>query len=75
MNDTSDNLVPYGPSVIGENVGASGGNFHLLGWTTLTLNDAKPKAGIYDLYLSPNGTNWNWFNSSKIIFTFLLLTS
>lgn len=30
--------------------------FHLLGRTTLTLSDAKPKAGIYDLHLSPNGT-------------------
>ncbi|VDM95793.1 unnamed protein product [Thelazia callipaeda] len=31
------------------------GYFHLLGQATLTLSDAKPKTGIYDLHLSPNG--------------------
>ncbi|VDN41942.1 unnamed protein product, partial [Gongylonema pulchrum] len=32
--------------------------FHLLGRTKLTLSDARPRTGIYDLHLSPNAANY-----------------
>ncbi|MCP9258165.1 hypothetical protein DINM_002679 [Dirofilaria immitis] len=64
-NWLSDDLISFDP-LMNDEGGSSGGSqdgshnkhFHLLGRTTLTLNDAKPKAGIYDLHLSPNAANY-----------------
>ncbi|VBB30128.1 unnamed protein product [Acanthocheilonema viteae] len=60
----SDDMIPFDPLMNGEVVGNGGSQngsnnkyFHLLGRTTLTLSDAKPKAGIYDLHLSPNAAD------------------
>lgn len=57
-------MMSLDPLMNGEG-GSNGGSqdssnnkyFHLLGRATLTLSDAKPKPGIYDLHLSPNGTH------------------
>uniref|UniRef100_A0A0R3RJD2 Anillin domain-containing protein n=1 Tax=Elaeophora elaphi TaxID=1147741 RepID=A0A0R3RJD2_9BILA len=64
----SDDMMPFDPLAnCGEIVSNGGGGiqdssnnryFHLLGRTTLTLSDAKPKVGIYDLHLSPNAANY-----------------
>ncbi|CAG9532397.1 unnamed protein product [Cercopithifilaria johnstoni] len=63
-NWLSDDMMPFDPLINGEVIsncvnqnGSNNRYFHLLGRTTLTLSDAKPKAGIYDLHLSPNAAN------------------
>ncbi|KAK6102508.1 Cell division protein anillin family protein [Brugia pahangi] len=67
-NLLNDDMIPFDSLMNGEN-GSNGSNgssqdssnnkcFHLLGRTTLTLSDAKPKVGIYDLHLSPNAANY-----------------
>ncbi|VDM12716.1 unnamed protein product [Wuchereria bancrofti] len=64
-NLLNDDMITFDSLITGEN-GSNGGNqdnsnnkcFHLLGRTTLTLSDAKPKVGIYDLHLSPNAANY-----------------
>ncbi|OZC07891.1 hypothetical protein X798_05103 [Onchocerca flexuosa] len=61
----SDDMIPFDPLINGEG-GSNGDNqdgsnnkyFHLLGRTTLSLSDAKPKVGIYDLHLLPNAANY-----------------
>ncbi|EJD74383.1 hypothetical protein LOAG_18295 [Loa loa] len=60
----SDDMVPFEPLMNGEGDsnsiqdGSNNKYFHLLGRTTLTLSDAKPKVGIYDLHVSPNAANY-----------------
>uniref|UniRef100_A0A915Q5F8 Anillin homology domain-containing protein n=1 Tax=Setaria digitata TaxID=48799 RepID=A0A915Q5F8_9BILA len=62
----SDDVLPLDPLMKNGGNGSNNSNqeslnnkfFHLLGRTTLTLSDAKPKTGIYDLHLSPNAANY-----------------
>lgn len=64
-------MMSFDPFMNGEVVsnggsrnGSSNKYFHLLGRTTLTLSDAKPKAGIYDLHLLPSG---NYQNKVRLV--------